>query len=105
MALLHPTEPHTFTIRPARNYIIAQTVSDTMGCSSSISTSLYSNFIAPALVSESEVCGLDTLQFYTSMQNYAKLLVGFRRQHHFHRGQPFTSLRRKEPSRYPDGYR
>ena len=59
------------------NFIITQTVSDTMGCSSSISTSIYSNFIAPALVSESEVCGLDTLQFYTSMQNYASYLWDF----------------------------
>lgn len=52
------------------NYIISQTVSDTMGCTNTISTSIFSNFISPLLVSETEVCGADTVHFYTSLQNF-----------------------------------
>ena len=59
------------------NYIITQTVTDTMGCSSSISRSVYSNFISPLLASETEICGLDTVHFYTSLQNYASYLWDF----------------------------
>ncbi|HNP49820.1 MAG TPA: PKD domain-containing protein, partial [Bacteroidia bacterium] len=59
------------------NYIITQTVSDTMGCTSAISTSIYSNFVSPLLASETEICGLDTVDFYTSLQNYASYLWDF----------------------------
>ena len=59
------------------NYIITQTVTDTMGCSSAISTSIYSNFISPLLASETEICGMDTVDFYTSLQNYASYLWDF----------------------------
>lgn len=59
------------------NYIITQTVTDTMGCSSSISRSIYSNFISPLLASETEICGLDTVHFFTSLQNYASYLWDF----------------------------
>ncbi len=59
------------------NYIITQTVTDTSGCSSSISRSIYSNFISPLLASETEICGLDTVHFYTSLQNYAAYLWDF----------------------------
>ena len=53
------------------NYIITQTVSDTMGCSASISTSIFANFVSPLLASESDVCGYDTVHLFTSLQNYA----------------------------------
>jgi PKD repeat protein len=53
------------------NYIITQTVTDTMGCKSSISTSIFSNFVSPLMASETEVCGMDTVHFFTSLQNYA----------------------------------
>jgi PKD repeat protein len=59
------------------NYIITQTVSDTMGCSSSISTSIFANFVSPLIASETEVCGLDTVHFFTSLQNYASYLWDF----------------------------
>ena len=59
------------------NYIITQTVTDTSGCSSSISRSIYSNFISPLLASETEICGLDTVHFFTSLQNYAAYLWDF----------------------------
>lgn len=52
------------------NYIITQTVSDTMGCSASISTSIFANSSSPLLASESEVCGYDTVRFFTSLQNF-----------------------------------
>ena len=61
---------HTYsTANP--NYVLTQTVTDTMGCSASISTSLYSSFISPLLASENEVCGRDTVHFYTSLQNFS----------------------------------
>ncbi len=53
------------------NYIVTHMVTDTMGCSSSTSTSIFANFISPLLVSESEICGLDTVHFNTSLQNFA----------------------------------
>ena len=53
------------------NYIITQTVIDTMGCSSSISTSIFANFASPLLASETQVCGLDTVHFFSSLQNFA----------------------------------
>ncbi len=53
------------------NYIVTHTVTDTLGCSSSISTSIFANFISPLLVSESEICGPDTVHFTTSLQNFA----------------------------------
>ena len=59
------------------NYIITQTVTDTMGCSSSLSRSVYSNFISPLIASETEVCGFDTVHFYTSMQNYTSYFWDF----------------------------
>ena len=59
------------------NYVITQTVTDTMGCSSSISRSIYSNFISPLIASETEICGLDTVHFFTSLQNYAGYLWDF----------------------------
>lgn len=67
---------HTYnTTTP--NYVITQTVSDTMGCTSSISKSLYTNFISPLIASETEICGLDTVHFYTSLQNYPNYLWDF----------------------------
>ena len=48
-----------------------------MGCSSSISRSIYSNFISPLIASETEICGLDTVHFFTSLQNYAGYLWDF----------------------------
>jgi len=59
------------------NYIITQTVTDTMGCKSSISTSIFSNFVSPLMASENEICGMDTVHFYTSLQNYANYLWDF----------------------------
>ena len=67
---------HTYnTTTP--NYIITQTVSDTLGCTSRISKSIYSNFISPLIASETEICGLDTVHFYTSLQNYSSYLWDF----------------------------
>ena len=67
---------HTYT-GGMPNYIVTHTVTDTMGCSSTISTSIFSNFISPLLVSESEICGLDTVHFNTSLQNYSAYLWDF----------------------------
>ncbi len=67
---------HTYnTTTP--NFIITQTVSDTLGCSSSLSRSLYNNFVSPLIASESEICGLDTVHFYTSLQNYSSYIWNF----------------------------
>jgi PKD repeat protein len=51
------------------NYVITETVSDSGGCSASVSKSIFSNPTSPLLASETEVCGLDTIYFYTSIQN------------------------------------
>ncbi|MBP6334835.1 MAG: PKD domain-containing protein [Bacteroidia bacterium] len=59
------------------NYIITQTVTDTMGCKSSISTSIFSNYVSPLIASENEICGMDTVHFYTSLQNYASYYWDF----------------------------
>lgn len=59
------------------NYIITHTVFDTLGCSSTISTSIFANFISPLLVSESEICGFDTVHFTTSLRNFASYLWDF----------------------------
>lgn len=59
------------------NYIVTQTVSDTAGCSSSISRSIYSNFADPLLASETDICGEDTVHFFTSLQNFATYLWDF----------------------------
>ena len=67
---------HTYT-SGLPNYIITHTVTDTAGCSSSISTSIFSNFVSPILVSESEICGLDSTHFSTSLQNYASYVWHF----------------------------
>lgn len=67
---------HTY-VSGMSNYIITQTVSDTMGCTSSISTSIFSSTQAPLLVTETDVCGLDTLHFFTSLRNYASYVWHF----------------------------
>ncbi len=59
------------------NYIITQTVTDTAGCSASISSNLFSGMSSPLVASENEVCGMDTVYFYTSLQNYASYLWDF----------------------------
>ncbi|REJ85288.1 MAG: PKD domain-containing protein [Bacteroidetes bacterium] len=59
------------------NYIVKQTVRDTSGCVSSISTSLFSNFVSPLIASETEICGRDTIHFFTSMQNFPSYLWNF----------------------------
>ncbi len=70
----HPV--HTYTGGQS-NYIITQTVTDTAGCSSTISTSIFSNSQAPILVTSTDVCGLDTLNFFTSLRNYASYIWDF----------------------------
>lgn len=67
---------HTYTTGMP-NYIITQTVTDTMGCRASISTSIFANFVSPIIASETEVCGQDTIEFYTSLQNYPSYLWDF----------------------------
>jgi PKD repeat protein len=67
-SLQHPTHIYNSGLP---NYIITQTVTDTSGCRSSISTSVFSNFVSPLMASESEICGHDTVHFFTSLQNYA----------------------------------
>jgi PKD repeat protein len=67
---------HTY-LSDLPNYIVTLTVTDTIGCSSSISTSIYASFISPMIASETEVCGYDTVHFYTSLQNYASYLWNF----------------------------
>jgi len=59
------------------NYIVTHSVTDTLGCSSTVSTSIFANFVSPLLVSESEVCGYDTVHFTTSLQNYASYFWDF----------------------------
>ncbi len=52
------------------NYIITQNVSDSSGCKASLSSSIFANVGSPLLASESEICGYDTVNFFTSLQNY-----------------------------------
>ena len=73
-SLQSPT--HTYN-SPQSNYIITLTVSDSLGCSNTISTSIYSNSQSPILVTETDVCGLDTLSFFTSLRNYSSYIWDF----------------------------
>ncbi len=59
------------------NYIVSLTVTDTAGCTSSLSTSIFANFVSPLIASETEMCGLDTVHFATSLQNYPTYLWNF----------------------------
>ena len=52
------------------NYIVTQTVTDSTGCSASLSTSIFTYFLAPIIASDNEICGIDTIEFSTSLQNY-----------------------------------
>jgi PKD repeat protein len=52
------------------NYIITLTVADTVGCTSSLSTSIFANSISPIIASETEICGYDSVHFSTSLQDY-----------------------------------
>lgn len=67
---------HTYT-SGLPNYVVSLTVTDTAGCSSSLSTSIFANFVSPILASETEMCGLDTVHFATSLQNYPSYLWDF----------------------------
>jgi len=69
--------PSHIYINGLPNYIITQTVTDTMGCRSSISTSIFSNFVSPMMASENEICGTDTVHFFTSLLNYASYFWDF----------------------------
>jgi PKD repeat protein len=53
------------------NFIITQTVTDTFGCTASVSASIFSDFVSPLVASENEVCDKDTIYFFTSLQNFA----------------------------------
>ncbi len=59
------------------NYIITQTVTDTAGCTASLSTSIFSSFVSPMIASENEICGHDTVEFFTSLQNYQTYVWDF----------------------------
>ncbi len=59
------------------NHIITFTVTDTMGCSSSISTSIFANPPSPVSANESEVCGQDTIYFSTTLLNSVSYLWNF----------------------------
>ncbi|CAN5517672.1 hypothetical protein BH11BAC1_BH11BAC1_00350 [soil metagenome] len=67
---------HTYTTG-LPNYVVSLTVTDTAGCTSSLSTSIFANFVSPLLASETEMCGLDTVHFATSLQNYPSYLWDF----------------------------
>ena len=67
---------HTYTTG-LPNYVVSLTVTDTAGCTSSLSTSIFANFVSPILASETEMCGLDTVHFATSLQNYPSYLWDF----------------------------
>ncbi len=67
---------HIYTIFQP-NFIITQTVSDTMGCSASMSASIYSNPVAPLFASENEICGMDTVHFVTTLSNNQSYLWNF----------------------------
>ncbi len=59
------------------NYIVSLTIMDSVGCSSSLSTSVYSSFVNPILVAQTDVCNTDTVNFNTSLQNYSGYLWTF----------------------------
>lgn len=59
------------------NHIVTQTVTDTAGCRSSVSASLFSNSQEPILVTETDVCGYDTVSFFTSMRNFPAYIWNF----------------------------
>jgi PKD repeat protein len=59
---------HVYTTYQS-NYIITQTVSDTMGCSATIAASIFSSPVAPVFASENEICGMDTVHFVTTLTN------------------------------------
>ncbi|MCX6274370.1 MAG: PKD domain-containing protein [Bacteroidetes bacterium] len=67
---------HTYTTG-LPNYVVSLTVTDTAGCTSSLSTSIFANFVSPIIASETEMCGLDTVHFATSLQNYPSYLWDF----------------------------
>jgi PKD repeat protein len=67
---------HTYT-SGMPNYVVSLTVTDTAGCMSSLSTSIFANFVSPLIASETEMCGLDTVHFSTSLQNYPSYLWNF----------------------------
>ena len=67
---------HTYT-SGMPNYVVSLTVTDTAGCTSSLSTSIFANFVSPLIASETELCGLDTVHFATSLQNYPTYLWDF----------------------------
>lgn len=67
---------HTFT-SGLPNYIVTLTATDTSNCNSSISTSIFANFISPLLASETDVCGYDSVHFSTSLTNYPNYLWHF----------------------------
>ena len=53
------------------NYIVNLTIADTVGCTSSLSTSIFSSFVDPIIVGQGDVCNTDTVRFNTSLQNYS----------------------------------
>jgi PKD repeat protein len=59
------------------NYMVTLTVTDTAGCTSSLSTSIFANFISPIIASETDICGYDTVRFSTSLQNYVSYFWNF----------------------------
>jgi PKD repeat protein len=67
---------HTYTSNYP-NYIVTLTVADTVGCVSSLSTSIFANFVSPFIVSETEICGYDTVHFATSLQGYTSYFWDF----------------------------
>jgi PKD repeat protein len=67
---------HIFVLGQS-NYTITQTLTDTTGCTASFSTSIFSNSTNPLLASENEVCGYDTVSFFTSLQNNGTYLWNF----------------------------
>ncbi|MFM8432718.1 MAG: PKD domain-containing protein, partial [Bacteroidota bacterium] len=71
------TVPHHSYAGSVSNYIVTQTVTDTNGCSNSISALMFANTQSPVLVTETDICGLDTVHFFTSQVNYASYVWHF----------------------------
>jgi len=59
------------------NYIITLRATDSYGCQDIASTSMFANSVRPILVSETDVCGADTVRFSSGLTNYVSYLWDF----------------------------
>ena len=59
------------------NYIITLRATDSYGCQDILSTSMFANTVSPIVVSETDICGTDTVHFSSGLTNYVSYLWDF----------------------------